>query len=242
MFLSGSRTIALGLMLAASSAGLADPEMDPSATCSLDLAKKPELAQISDKLPLGDASNITFAMLANDSVPTPQEQREIAKWFEGREECKKLGESYRLTHYPPEINIQLDQTMSAINMIGVDLFKSKISYGEANKRISAQFTELMAKSTEIIRRLNQETQAQRDQSAVEHNQAEERRLQAANQERQAVAQAEEQRRQRLQMILNYTQANRYVLPPPPQLPPLQSRPSVTTNCTQNGNQTNCTSQ
>jgi hypothetical protein len=72
-----------------------------------------------------------------------------------------------------------------------------------------------------------------------HFQAESQRVQAANQERQAVAQEEALRQQRNQMILNYLQANKVQIVPPPQM---QYRQPVITNCTQNGSQTNCFSR
>ena len=224
------------LLAAASGASFAVPEVDPSAQCSIDLATKPEFSHLADKLPLGDGNAPSFAMLANDAVPTAQERNEIAAWFAGREACKQVGESFRQSHYPPEINSQLDITLTAINEIGVELYKGKITYGEANKRIAAQYQDLMVKATAIIQQYKREIEASRTEAAQAQAQDQDKKLQAANQQSQAAAQAEEQRRQRLQMIFNYLQSNRVQIAPPPQL---QVRPGVSTNCTTVGGQTNC---
>jgi hypothetical protein len=226
-------TAALLIVCAAS---IAQSVQDPSVQCVLDLASKPEFSHISDKLPVGDIRKITFAMLANDAVPTVAERNEIAAWFAAKEECGKLGESFRQTHYPPEVISQVETSITTLNLIGVDLYKGKITYGEANKRLAAARDDLMSKLTTIVQAYKKEIEVARAEATQAQAQAEDRRLQAANQASQAAAQAEEQRRQRLQMMFNYLQANRIQIAPPPQL---QIRPGVTTNCTTVGGQTNC---
>ena len=91
----GMVTAALLMICAAS---IAQPVQDPSARCFLDLATKPELSRISDKPPVGDIRN---------TVPTVAERNEIAAWFAAKEKCGKLGEPFRQTHYPPEVNSQV---------------------------------------------------------------------------------------------------------------------------------------
>jgi hypothetical protein len=236
MISSISRAATAAFLLAASGATFAAQEVDPSAQCSIDLATKSEFSHLADKLPLGDGDAPTFAMLANDNVPTAQEREEIAAWFAGREACKQVGASFRQSHYPLEVNNQLDITLTAINEIGVELYKGRITYGEANRRITAQYQDLMVKATAIIQQYKKEIEASRAEATQAQAQAQDRRLQAANQESHAAAQAEEQRRQRLQMIFNYLQANRVQIAPPPQL---RSPAGVTTNCSTVGGQTNC---
>jgi hypothetical protein len=143
------------------------------------------------------------------------------------------------THYPPEVNSQLEISLTAISLIGVDLYKGKITYGEANKRIAAARDDLMSKVTTIVQAYKKEIEAQQVKAAELHSQAESQRVQAANQERQAAAQEEGLRQHRNQMILNYLQANKVQIALPPQMP---YRQPVTTNCTQNGSQTNCFSR
>ena len=224
--------------LSLSTASIAQTVQDPSAQCSIDLTSKPEFADIRDKLPIGDLREITFAMLANDALPSARERDGIAAWFAGREECRKVGESFRQANYPPEVNNQLTVSLTAFNEIGVDLYKGRISYGEANKRFGAARDELVTKITDIVQQYKKEIAAAQAQAAAQQSQAESQRLQAASQESQAAAQAEALRQQRMQMILNYTRANRIQLPPPPNL---QIRQPVTSNCVINGNQANCTS-
>jgi hypothetical protein len=60
-------------LLTISAASIAQPAQDPSARCALDLATKPEFSRISDKLPVGDIRNITFAMLALRAKGTNEE-------------------------------------------------------------------------------------------------------------------------------------------------------------------------
>jgi hypothetical protein len=124
------------VILAGSQLSTAGADQDPSIKCTADLATQSAYSHVSDKLPLADMRQITFAMLANDAVPTVQERSEIAAWFAARDACGKLGESYRQSNYLPEVNTQLLVTMTTLSEIGVDLYKAKITYGEANKRVA----------------------------------------------------------------------------------------------------------
>jgi hypothetical protein len=240
MSLPISSAVFIAALLAASGASFAAPEVDPSAQCIMDLPNKPEYSLIRDKVPLGDPRNITFAMLASDAVPTVTERKEIAAAFAAREECGKLGESFRQTHYPPEVNSLIQTSLTTVDLIGVDLYKGKITYGDANKRWAAARDDLTFKLTTIVQAYKKEIEAQQVKAAELAAQ----RAQAANQERQAAAQAaaqeeaqqEAQRQQRTQMILNYLRANRVQIAPPPQL---QVPQGTTTNCTTVGGQTNC---
>jgi hypothetical protein len=218
---------------------LAQALQDPSAQCTTDLAKKPDFAHVVDKLPLGGGREITFAMLANDAVPTVQERGEIGAFFTAWEECGKLGESFRQAHYPPEVNNQLAVSLTAMKEIGVDLYKGRVSYGDANRRFATVRDGLVTKVTEFVQQYKKDLEAQRAQTVALGAQAQDRALQASIQEREAAAQEQAQRQQRMQMMFNYLQANRVQIAPPPAL---QIRPSVTTNCIANGNQVNCNSQ
>jgi hypothetical protein len=134
-------TVTAGLLMIPVT-GIAQTVQDPSAQCVLDLATRSDFSHISDRLPVGD-NDMTFAMLASEAVPTVAERSEIATWFAAKEECGKLGETYRQTHYPPEVNSQLEVSLTAISLIGVDLYKGKITYGEANKRLAAARDDLV---------------------------------------------------------------------------------------------------
>ena len=204
--------IGAGLILS-SVASTSRAETDPSIQCMLDLATKPEFAHISSKLPLGNFREISFAMLANDAVPTVAERAEIAAWYAGRDGCGKLGEAFRQSNYPAEI-----------------------TYGEANKRIAAARDELTTKVTEFVQQYKKELAAQQAQAAAAQAQVADARSRIEERNDAMAARAEDERRQRAQMIFNFLQANRVQVPAPYFPPP--TRP-VITNCTRNGNQTNC---
>jgi uncharacterized protein YeaO (DUF488 family) len=227
--------IGAGLILS-SVASTSRAETDPSIQCMLDLATKPEFAHISSKLPLGNFREISFAMLANDAVPTVAERAEIAAWYAGRDGCGKLGEAFRQSNYPAEVNVQLVSAITAVNEIGVDLYKAKITYGEANKRIAAARDELTTKVTEFVQQYKKELAAQQAQAAAAQAQVADARSRIEERNDAMAARAEDERRQRAQMIFNFLQANRVQVPAPYFPPP--TRP-VITNCTRNGNQTNC---
>ncbi len=228
------------VLLAGSEAVNAQTGKDPSAQCSKDLATKPEFSLLVDKLPVGDARNITFAMLASDAIPTTEERNAIAALFAANEQCGKLGESYRLTNYPPEINSQLLATMTAINLVGVDLYKGKITYGEANKRLAAIRDDTISKFTIIVQQYKKELDDHQAKAAALQAQAQDRALQASIQDRQAAAEEQAQRQRRSQMILNYLHATMRPYQPPPSLPILQGPRSTTSNCYMSGNQVSCT--
>lgn len=236
------KSLTCGVMVAAAllmipAAGVAQAVQDPSAQCSLDLATKPDFALIADKLPIG-GRKISFAMLANDTVPTSLERTEIAALFQANEDCGKVGESFRQANYPPEVNSELMVTLTANDLVGVDLYKGRISYGEANKRLASIRDDLISKMTTTVQQYKKELAEQQARTAAAQAQARDRAFQASIQEQQAEAQQEAQRQQRAQMILNYLRANRVQIAPPPNL---QIRQPVTSNCVLNGNQANCTS-
>jgi hypothetical protein len=227
------------VLLAGSSISLAQTVQDPSAQCAKDQTANPEFSLLVDKLPVGDIRNITFGMLANDSIPTTEERNAIAAYFAANEQCAKLGESYRQANYPPEINNQLLAAMTAINLVGVDLYKGRITYGEANKRLAAVRDDLGSKMTVIIQQYKKDIAERQTQTAALKSQAESQRLQAASQESQAADQAQALRQQRVQMMFNYMRANPIQAPT---VPNLQIRQPITSNCTMIGNQASCTSQ
>jgi hypothetical protein len=61
-------TVTAGLLLIPVT-GIAQTVQDPSAQCVSDLATRSDFSRISDKLPVADVRNMTFAMLASEAVP-----------------------------------------------------------------------------------------------------------------------------------------------------------------------------
>jgi hypothetical protein len=62
------------------------------------------------------------------------------------------------------VNIQLLSTLTSMNEIGVDLYKAKITYGEANRRMAAVRDELIAKVTGFVQQYKKELAAQQAQT------------------------------------------------------------------------------
>ena len=50
---------------------------DPYMKCISDLSADPQFAGLSKKLPLTDINTVTFAILADESYPTPAERKDI---------------------------------------------------------------------------------------------------------------------------------------------------------------------
>jgi hypothetical protein len=225
--------------------GTARADEDPSIQCGRDLAAESRFDAIRAKIPMPDIRNISFEMLANDAIPTPPERRAIAAWFAGQDDCKERGSSWRESHYPAEVNSTAMAFFTQWQLLGIQLVKGKIAYSDANKRLAVMRDDYVAKLTEIMKQYKQELEAQQAQEARQAQAAADKRAQTQRERdretqrlsqaaAEADARAEEQRLRRQQMILNYMQSNRYVLPMP--------RQPTQTNCTTVGNQTTCTSQ
>jgi hypothetical protein len=109
--------------------------VDPYLACVRKLAFDAQFEELSKKLPLYDMTNITFAMLADNSRPTPQERKDLLAWFDKRDKCWKDGEPLHEQQWPPDI-FQLSQEGNAeLHNVGLDLYNGKATFGETNKRI-----------------------------------------------------------------------------------------------------------
>ena len=222
---------------------------DPLLACMADLAAKQKFSDIVEKLPLANPDRITFAMLADQSLPTPKERKELAAWFDERENCWISSESLHRQQWPPEIFQLVKEAGDGAQTIGVKLYNRKITYGTANKQIQELQNSVTARMIPIVKQYQTEiaqqkaaAQAKADEAQKALEQAAERREQATQQraiEEQQYAnaqadQAEALRLQRAQMFLNYMRAMQR-----PVAPPTMPR---TTNCYTSGNYTNCTTR
>ncbi len=79
----------------------AAPPIDPYIACMKLLASDPQFASLAEKLPIGDFNNIPFAMLADNSLPTPQERKDLLAWFDKRDKCWKDSEPFHERQWPP---------------------------------------------------------------------------------------------------------------------------------------------
>ena len=216
---------------------------DPTVQCVRALAAESRFDAIRTKISIPDMRGISFEMLANDAIPTAEERKAISDWFAGQDACATLGASWRDTHYPPEVNAIGIATSTKVQLIGVDLYKGKTNYSDANKRVAIIRDELLKRLSEIIGQYKQEMEAQQalqahnasvERAQVERQQEtdEAQRQRAYDRQAQSDYQAQQQRLARQRLILNFFQANRIPMP----------RRPVQTNCMTDGNQTNCTSQ
>ena len=218
---------------------------DPLLACIADLAADPKFSDIADKLPLADPNRITFKMLADQSLPTPKERKEISEWFDEREDCWNSSESLYRQQWPPELFQLAKEGGDSAREIGVKLYNRRITYGTANKQIQELKDSVAARTVLIIKQYQAEiarqkavaqAKADEDRKAAEQSAelreqaAEQRALQEQQYANAQAAQAEALRLQRAQIFLNYMRATQ--LPPP--------RSTYNTNCYSTGNFTNCT--
>jgi hypothetical protein len=241
----------VGLLPAGSNAGETTPAMgavDPFIGCVRVLSFDIQFEGLSKKLPLDDMTTITFAMLADNSLPTLQERKDLLAWFDRRDRCWKDSEALHQTQWPPDIFQLSQEGNAAIHKIGLDLYNRKISFGEANQEIEDQGNAIKARMLAIVKRYQDEIATQK---ALADEQAEQKRQasaqlaaqQEANYQAQAqytAAQDQAARQQRAQMFSNYMSAMQQQRQQ--QLQQFAPRPTYNTNCYSSGNSTNCTTQ
>ena len=209
---------------------LAGDPIDPVATCSRAMTQQPQFADIVGKLPLTDITQISFAILANEAHPTEKERREIAAWFDGHEACRKSGDEYRRTQYPPDIYALLQEGENKLQNIGIELYRKKIPYGEANKRLQQITGDILGRLAQIIKEYQREIAAQK---AVKEQREQEQQAYADLRQ----AQAE----QRALQFTNFMRANPPLTLQPVPFHPLQTQPTFNCTAQQSGNftYTNC---
>lgn len=219
---------------------------DPLMICVQEMAADPKFAGIATKLPLAYPNHATFEMLADETYPTPKERKEIAAWFDEREDCWKSSESLHREKWPPELFQLAKEGGDEAQIIGVQLYNRKITFGAANKQIQDLQNRTAARAGEIVKRYQadiaqQKADAQK-KADEEHREADLRRQAVEQRDVQEqeyadarTAQAEALRLQRAQLFLNYIHA---MQPQPIRVAPIpQTR---TTNCYTYGRNTNCT--
>ena len=101
------------------------PAADPYLQCIGRLAVDPQFSEIAAKLPLRDMNSISFAMLADETRPTPVERKEIGDWFDKSAECVKASEALHRAQWPPELFQLAVEGSAAAKAIGVDLYNAR---------------------------------------------------------------------------------------------------------------------
>jgi len=126
--------------------------------CAAQIAKDPLYAELAKKLPLKDGQ-ISPQMLANDSVAMGKELPVIKSLYKRHEKCWKDSADFRQLHLPPEVLKMVNDGGSAMFGIGADLYKQKISFGEANKRLQAAGGSLDTGAAEVAKQYEAELAA-----------------------------------------------------------------------------------
>ena len=139
--------------------------VDPFLACVRILSFDIEFEGLSKKLPLYDMTTITFAMLADSSLPTPKERKDLLAWFDRRDRCWKESEALHQAQWPAEIFQLSQEGNAAIHTIGLELYHRKITFGEANKQIENGGNAVRAKLIPIIKRYQDEIAAQKAAAA-----------------------------------------------------------------------------
>lgn len=217
-------------------------------TCMRTLARDPQYAEISAKLPLQDMNTISFSMLADQSLPTTKERKEITGWFDERDQCWKTQEATLQSQWPPELFQLSNEGSAGIKSIGVELYNGKITFGEANSRIQQLGNSIKARIIPIVKQYQADIAAQKaaaDQREQERKHDSERRI--AQQQAYGNEQANEAevlRQRRAQMFLNYMNAAQQQQQENirRQMQTLAPQPIYNTTCYSAGNSTNCTTR
>jgi hypothetical protein len=131
---------------------------DPFLDCTEQIAKDPQYAELAKKLPIKDGQ-ISQQMLANDSVAMSKELPAIKSLYDRHKKCWEDSADFRKLHLPPEALKIVNDGGAAMFGIGADLYKKKISYGEANKRLAAAGSSVDAGARDIAKQYEAEVAA-----------------------------------------------------------------------------------
>lgn len=207
-------------------------------------------------MPLDDLTIISFSMLANNALPTPQERKNIEAWFDKRDQCWKLGDPVHATNWPQGL-YQLSQVWNTqFHKVGLQLYSRKITFGEADRQIQDLADNYKAQAIQILKQYKSDIDAQKaatEQLAQQKQEAADRlsaqqRADYVAQEQAASAQAEAERQRRAQALVNYFQSVNQNLQQQQQqqrqafLDSIKPKPTYMTNCSTFGNNTTCTTQ
>ena len=143
---------------------------EQSGKCTSRLADDPELKSIADKVGLGGPKDQTFAMQANETLPTDEEKKIIMIWATKRDACAK-GTKIQFTFWPNDPNVPIIQALlDTANQLILGLYKGALTYGqfakfrsdannryvEARQKIAAEMQAKNVEANERARRASME--------------------------------------------------------------------------------------
>ena len=112
--------------------------------CTNKVNSNPAYVGIIKHVP-ADPSTPTLAQLTDDTVPSEEDSKNIAAFYDEMEPCFKLATEGILTKVNPSSATVFIQSYHENTLIAADLIQRKITYGEANKRRMAVGDEFRAK-------------------------------------------------------------------------------------------------
>jgi TPR repeat protein len=108
---------------------------DPKKDCEIQLKNDNKLSVIASKISLSGASDIGFAMLADQTFPNQVEQKIIALYADGVRKCVKDADPIRRQKYSSEVNLAFAQFDADFMDAAIELYNKKITYGKFNTKL-----------------------------------------------------------------------------------------------------------
>jgi len=135
---------------------------DPRIACQVAVEFDTRFAVLVSKMSLTGLTPPTFAMLANQSLPSAKEQQAISLLADEVKKCVTSSARYRALNYAGELNSLLDKEDMALLDAYVDMFTKKINFGAYNKRVQQIGKESLSALTTLDERLKAEKVAQEE--------------------------------------------------------------------------------
>jgi hypothetical protein len=154
--------------------------------CEEDPGTDPRFALIAAKLPIANGSKVTVQMLLDETRASEEERKQIADFVDGNTVCAD-GE-LRKKHWPPEVYAAARENNEKYLVVLADLYGRKLTYGDANRQLKANGSELVNKVAAIVQRIKTEHEAQ-SVAATQQKAAE---IERARQDAEAPAQRDRQ--------------------------------------------------
>jgi TPR repeat protein len=163
-------------------------QTDPKRECESKLDKESNLAIISKKIALSGTSEISFSMLADQSLATPIEQKAIAAYADSLKKCSKESENFRQVNYSKEMIGSVTQHEANVTESLIELYNKKITFGKFNAKLQQLDKELTEKLASFAKQAN----VQRNEQD-EANRARAEAMRDAQRRQDQARQADEQR-------------------------------------------------
>jgi hypothetical protein len=111
--------------------------------CDEDPGTDPHFALIAAKLPIADGSKVTVQMLSDETKATDEERKQLSDFVDGNTVC--ADGLLRKKHWPPEVYAAAMENNQKFVVVLADLYSRKLTYGEANRQLKANASELLSK-------------------------------------------------------------------------------------------------